>query len=67
MRRFTYLHYYNKYVKIYTKMSKMELIDLLAFADASNAMMTREEEEWCETCCSPICDNIWGLCEEAEQ
>ena len=24
------------------------------------------EGEWCETCCSPICDNVWGLCKNKE-
>lgn len=40
-----FLDYFEKYSAIYRQMSKMELIELLAYADALKQVNNREEEE----------------------
>jgi len=38
-------HYYNKYVKFYNKVSKEQLVDIMAFEEAQRLMMLRRREE----------------------
>jgi hypothetical protein len=42
MSKINFLDYFEKYSKIYRQMSKTELIELLAHADATYAMLNGE-------------------------